>query len=150
MMNIKKIIIQTLGLLLLSPILLAKQSPIEGRWKTIDDETKKPKSVVEITQVDGTYVGHIKELIEPKEPNPLCDKCQGEKKDKPIIGLEFLWGLKESEPGAEWDSGKILDPKNGKTYKCKAKLVENGTKLEVRGYIGFSLIGRTQVWEKAD
>jgi uncharacterized protein (DUF2147 family) len=119
---------------------------IVGKWKTIDDETGKPKSVVEITQAGETFSGHILELLNPEKVDPVCEKCQDEKKDKPIKGLEIIWDLKETEKGKEWSGGKILDPKNGKIYKTRLRTKEDGKKLEVRGYIGFSLLGRSQTW----
>ncbi|MEF9942731.1 MAG: DUF2147 domain-containing protein, partial [Burkholderiaceae bacterium] len=73
-----------------------------------------------------------------------CDQCSGARKDQPVIGMTILWGLKNE--GDEWTGGEILDPKNGKTYKAKAKLVDGGKKLEVRGFLGISLFGRTQTW----
>lgn len=119
---------------------------VVGRWKTIDDETGQPKSVVEIFREGDEIKGKIVELINPKEPNPKCDKCPGEQKDQPIVGLQIISKLKESEAGAEWSGGQILDPNNGKVYKCRLRLQDEGKKLEVRGFIGFSLIGRSQVW----
>ncbi len=124
----------------------ADPSGVTGKWKTIDDETGKAKSIVEIYEDNGTYSGRIVKLfLEPHEvQNPNCDKCTGEKKDKPITGLQILSGLKKD--GDKWSGGDIMDPKNGKTYSCKAELAEGGAKLKLRGFIGFSLLGRTQTW----
>lgn len=121
-------------------------SGIVAKWKTIDDETGKPKSIVEIYEDNGNYSGRILKLFkEPsEEQNPKCDQCNGDKKDKPIIGMQILSGLKKD--GEKFSSGDIMDPKNGKTYSCKAELIENGAKLKLRGFIGFSLLGRTQTW----
>lgn len=120
-----------------------------GRWKTIDDETKEAKSIVVITEVDGKLVGTIEKLFrkEGEDQNPKCEKCSGDKKDQPIIGMQILQGLKKDK-GSEtkWSGGEILDPKNGKTYSCKLEVVDGGKKLDVRGFVGFSLIGRTQTW----
>lgn len=120
-----------------------------GRWTTIDDDSGKPKSVVRIWEEDGKLQGKIESLIlEPNEdPNPKCTKCDGERKDQPVIGMVILWDLKPD--GAKWSGGRILDPDNGSTYKCTLEPVEGGAKLKVRGYIGFSLLGRTQVWVAA-
>ena len=74
---------------------------------------------------------------------PICD---GDRKGKPVNGMTILWGLKKD--GDSWANGKILDPHNGKVYSAKMKLVEGGRKLEVRGFLGVSLLGRTQVWER--
>lgn len=130
--------------------LWAQSSPV-GRWTTIDDETKKPKSIVEIFEKDGMLYGKIEKLFRPEteDQNPKCDKCSGDKKDQPIIGMQILNGLKK-DSDIKWSGGEILDPKNGKTYSCKIELIEEGKKLQLRGYIGFSLLGRTQVWERAE
>lgn len=122
-------------------------SQIEGKWKTIDDETGKEKAIIEITQKDnGKYYGKIVELlIEPA--NDKCVKCKGDLKNQPLEGLEILRGLKKN--GESWEKGKITDPENGKTYKAKAEINDNGD-LDVRGYVGISLMGRTQTWKKTD
>ena len=120
---------------------------IEGKWKTIDDETGKPKSIVEIfKKSDGKYYGKVIQLlIKPADPN--CSGCKDDRKDKPILGMEVIRGL--SKDGSEFTKGTITDPKNGKTYKCNIKK-EGEDKLNVRGYIGFSALGRSQTWYKVD
>ncbi len=126
---------------------LAEPLGVTGKWKTIDDETGKPKSIVEIYEENGSYSGKIIKLfLEPNEvQNPNCDKCTGEKKDKPVTGMQILNGLKK-DGESKWSGGDIMDPKNGKTYSCKAELADGGAKLKLRGFIGFSLLGRTQTW----
>ncbi len=117
---------------------------IEGKWKTIDDETGEAKSVVEIyKKSNGQYYGKISQLL-GKVENENCVKCSDDRKNKPLVGLEIIRGLKKS--GSEFTGGTITDPKSGKTYKCT--ITRSGDKLNVRGYIGFSLIGRTQTWHK--
>lgn len=123
----------------------AADDAVTGKWKTIDDETGKPKSVVEIFQDGEVVKGRIAQLIDPSEPNPVCKECPGDKKGKPIQGLEIIWDMHPKGDG-EWADGQILDPKNGKTYKCRLRLKDDGAKLEVRGFIGFSLLGRSQLW----
>lgn len=119
---------------------------IEGKWKTIDDETGKAKSYVEIfKKSDGKYYGKVVQLlIKPADPN--CTGCKDDRKGKPILGMEVVRGL--SKDGSEFTGGTITDPKNGKTYKCT--ITRDGDKLNVRGYMGISLLGRTQTWQKAD
>lgn len=126
----------------------AQSTPV-GKWKTIDDETKQPKSIVEIFEKDGVLYGRIDKLFRnaDEDQNPKCDKCSGDKKDQLILGMQILNGLKK-DSDTKWEDGEILDPKNGKTYSCKVELVEDGKKLKVRGFIGFSLLGRTQMWER--
>src|SRR5512140_807785 len=118
-----------------------------GRWTTIDDATKKEKSIVEIYEENGKLFGKIEKLLDPKpdDPEPVCKKCEGELKDKPILGLRIMWDFKKDGSG-----GRILDPDNGKVYKCKLSPTDGGKKLDVRGFIGISLLGRTQTWLRAE
>ncbi|SDM35786.1 DUF2147 domain-containing protein [Chryseobacterium taihuense] len=119
---------------------------IEGKWKTIDDETKQAKSIVEIyKKSDGKYYGKVSQLlIKPADPN--CSGCKDDRKGKPILGMEIIRGL--AKDGDEFTGGTITDPKTGKTYKCT--ITKDGDKLNVRGYMGFSLLGRTQIWQKVN
>ncbi len=134
--------------LLVAANLWAQENSVVGKWKTIDDETGKPKSIVEIIKDGENFKGRVVNLLNPEKPNPVCEKCEGEKKDQPIMGMEIMWGLTEKEPGAEWGGGEILDPNNGKVYKVRLRLKEEGKQLEVRGFIGFSLLGRSQRWHR--
>lgn len=118
-------------------------SPV-GVWKTIDDATGKAKSLIKVWEKDGAVYGTIIKLIDPSEPDPICDKCTGKLKDKAIVGMTIMRGLKKD--GDEYSGGTILDPENGKTYKVLIQVVEGGKRLKVRGYIGISLLGRTQHW----
>jgi len=121
-----------------------------GVWKTIDDETGKPKSLVRITESNGELRGKIEKLFrEPGEdPNPKCEKCEGTLKDQPVIGMTIITGMKKD--GSEYNGGQILDPNNGKVYKSKLTLVDGGKKLDVRGYIGVPMLGRTQTWVRQE
>ena len=134
-----------IGLLLLSTFACA-QDTVEGVWKTIDDESGKVKSHIEIYQKGNKYYGKVLKVVDPDAPeNPKCQNCDGKFKDQPIEGLEIMWGLEKD--GEEYSDGKILDPENGKTYKCKIWLDEsNSNKLRVRGYLLF--LYRTQTWER--
>jgi uncharacterized protein (DUF2147 family) len=143
-----KTILVTLFLTMLTASTYADTLSPEGHWVTIDDDTGEAKSHVTIWMEDGELKGRIDKLIDPEEPNPVCEACKGKRKNQPIEGMTFIWGL--SEDGKEWNGGYILDPGNGKEYKAKIKVTEKGQKLEVRGFIGFSLIGRTQVWNRLD
>ncbi|MCE9649935.1 MAG: DUF2147 domain-containing protein [Parvibaculum sp.] len=126
---------------------LASATP-EGRWRTVDDKTHKEKSIVEITEVNGELQGKVVKLLNrgDKPANPICDKCEGDRKGKPVIGMTILWGLKQD--GDEWSGGEILDPESGETYDAKLALEDEGQKLEVRGFLGISLLGRTQTWAR--
>ncbi|MDR3491157.1 MAG: DUF2147 domain-containing protein [Gammaproteobacteria bacterium] len=125
-------------------------SPV-GSWITIDDVTGKQKSIIKITEnSDHALVGKIiKTFPTPGEiPLKICSACTDEKHNQPILGMIVLTGLKEKDN--QWDGGRILDPRNGKYYKCFMQVMDDGKKLKVRGYIGFSLLGRTQIWIRAN
>jgi len=132
--------------LMFSLSLLADVMSPVGRWKTIDDATGKEKSIVEIWIEDGVLFGRVDSLFieEGEDPNPLCDKCKGERYNQPVLGMIIIWDMKEK--GEYWQGGKILDPENGKIYGCKLKVIDNGKRLEMRGFLGISLLGRTQYW----
>lgn len=132
-----------LGLLTLATTLaLADSNSPVGNWKNISDKTNKPEAIIQIWEESGELHGKLIKLFDQKET--LCKACKDDKKDKPLIGLEILWGLKKD--GQEWEGGKILDPDNGTIYSAKLALIEGGQKLKVRGFLGFSLFGRSQIW----
>jgi len=129
------------------------QSPIVGTWQTIDDEGPskgKASSYIEIFDNSGVYSGKIvKLLIDP--PDKICDQCKGNLKNKPLIGMIILNGMKKTgnmdkKLGEEYTGGTILDPDSGATYKCKMWVKDNV--LTARGYIGISLFGRSQEWQR--
>ena len=156
-MKLRENTIYTLALLLIfamSGCSLAAQnkarvllnSPL-GFWKTIDDAKGTASSIVQITKSKGKLQGKVVNILDTeKGPNPKCTECTGENKNKPVLGMQILKGL--SQDGKEWSGGKILDPKNGKWYKCYIEVLDKGKKLKVRGYIGLALIGRTQYWHR--
>ncbi len=119
---------------------------IFGKWKSFDDETKKLESIIEVYEKDGKAYAKIVSIIDTERQDAVCTACKGRKKDKPILGMDILSGLKKK--GDEWSGGKILDPKSGKEYKCYIKLLDKNT-LKIRGYIGFSMFGRTAIWKRA-
>lgn len=123
-------------------------SPV-GTWNTIDDETKKPKSLVRITEKDGVISGTVEKIMDPAKQDSKCDDCAADdpRKGKPVIGMTILTGLKK-EGDNVYGGGQILDPKNGKTYKAKVTVIDGGKKLEMRGSILF--IGRTQTWVRVE
>ncbi|EXA64229.1 hypothetical protein J504_2676 [Acinetobacter baumannii 348935] len=137
-----------LGLLGLSALANAAD-PLNGTvWKTIDDETKQPKAIVKFTeQKNGTLSASIQSVLTPGEEN-ACTKCEGPYHNKSLKGFTIVKGLKNTG-GTSYDSGSILDPKSGKTYKLKGNLTDGGKKLELRGYIGVSALGRNQTWIRA-
>lgn len=129
-------------LLFLSIQFYGQNATVIGKWKTIDEDGK-PKSIVEIYEKSDKIYGKVIDILEIENKNKKCTKCSGEDKNKPILGMVIIKGLKKE--GAEYNDGEILDPKNGKTYQCFINL-EGNDKLKVRGFIGFSLFGRTQYW----
>lgn len=138
-----------LGLGLFAAIAHAQATPA-GLWKTIDDETKKERSLIRISESGGVFTGKLEKLLEtPAKPDPVCDKCSDERKDKPLVGMTLIKGVKQSDSDkARWDGGEILDPNNGKTYKVRLTPNEGGKTLEVRGFIG--PFYRNQTWIRAE
>lgn len=137
--------------LVLAAFAAQAQSTPAGLWKTIDDETKTEKSLVRISEAGGVFSGRIEKLLDPAKQTSTCDKCEGERKGKPIAGMTIIEGVKKTEgKDNQWDGGHILDPNNGKTYKVRLTPVDDNKKLEVRGYIGAPLLGRTQTWLRVE
>ena len=140
----------TLGLFLsfANTVIAENLSPV-GLWKTIDDKTGKPRSLIRINESNGEYSATIeKGLLVTDTGEAICDKCSDERKNQKLLGMKIVKGLKKNGP--QYDGGEILDPDNGKTYRCKMKLDETGNSLEVRGFIGISLLGRSQIWNRVE
>jgi len=126
--------------------LFALQTPsVEGTWINIDDETGVKKSEITLYVEDGKLYGRIERLLLPEDQGKICSNCRGKDKDQPIEGLIIVKGL--SKDGNQWTAGDILDPANGKRYDCTIKLDDANT-LNVRGFLGFSFLGRTQIWQR--
>ena len=117
-----------------------------GTWQTIDDHTGQPKALVQITQdAGGALNGKVIKGLNPNDqPDRRCTACTDARKDQLILGMTIITDMKKDGDG--WDGGQILDPENGKLYKCKMHVEEGGQKLVVRGYIGVALLGRSQTW----
>jgi uncharacterized protein (DUF2147 family) len=126
----------------------AETGPV-GTWTTIDDHTHRARSLVEISEHDGVLSGRIVRLFRDpgEDPNPRCEDCKGSRHNQPVLGMTILWNLHRD--GGDWNGGEILDPESGEIYRVTVHAANQGNQLEVRGYIGFSLFGRTQVWERA-
>lgn len=134
------------------PALAASTSPV-GTWQQVDDDTGKVTSIIRITENNGTLEGTVLKVMNmspekiARDGNPpICTQCDGKRHNQPIEGMVIMWGL--TRDGDEWNGGHVLDPSSGKIYKVKLNLVDGGQKLKVRGYMGFSLFGRTQVWQR--
>lgn len=132
-----------------SSLFAAENSPI-GRWRTISDKTGKQTGVIEITESNGVLFGRIIKMnLQPGDPpDPVCKKCDGLEHDQRIMGMTILKGFKRD--GDEWDGGTLLDPRSGSVYSGELRMGEDGKTLLVRGYIGISLLGRTQTWQRDD
>ena len=129
---------------------LAQATPA-GLWKTVDDSTKKEKSLVRIVESGGVYTGKVEKVIDPDAPkDAVCKDCTDDRKDKPVVGMTIIRNMKASGDKDVFEGGDILDPNNGKVYSAKLTLVEGGKKLDVRGYIGTPLLGRTQTWQRVE
>jgi len=144
MINTNKYI---LFFLLCSFAISVNAQTIFGKWNSFDEETKKLESVIEVYKKDGKAYAKIISIVDTERQDALCLECKGKRKNQPILGMDILSGLKQK--GDEWSGGKILDPKNGKEYKCYIKLLDMDT-LKIRGYIGFSMFGRTAIWKRAE
>ena len=128
----------------------AQSTPV-GVWKTIDDKTKTEKAQIRITEAGGVYSAKIEKLLAADaKPDSVCDKCSDDRKDKPIVGMEIMRGVKRSDSDNTWDGGTILDAAEGKVYKVRLQTADGGKKLEVRGYVGMPMMGRTQTWIRVE
>jgi uncharacterized protein (DUF2147 family) len=127
---------------------MAQMTPL-GLWQTISDTDGKATSEVRITSTPAGLVGVVeKALTTSNEPN--CDKCTDERKGQSKLGMQIIRGAKKAEGKDVWEDGNILDPNNGTVYKLKLSPIEGGKKLEVRGFVGFALLGRTQTWVRVE
>ena len=118
-----------------------------GLWKTIDDKTGKPRSLVRIYEEGGLLFGRIERGFDPAQQNRVCDKCTDERRGQPLLNMVILRNLKAAGDG-EYADGDILDPDNGSVYRCKIRLEDGGKKLVVRGFVGVAMFGRSQTWER--
>ncbi len=143
--NIKQVMIVLAALFATSQVMA--QTAV-GQWKTIDDETGEVKSIVTIQEENGVLTGKVLQIMDETKRQEVCKKCDGSRKNQPIEGMTIIWDMKDK--AGNYEDGKILDPENGKVYSANMKVLDGGKKLEVRGFIGFALIGRSQVWEKVE
>ena len=139
----KKILITILSIFFITT---GFSQTIFGAWNSFDEETNRLESVIEVYEKNDQVFAKIIKITNLENQGATCINCSGERKNTPILGMNILTGLKKD--GDEWSGGKILDPKNGKEYKCYIQLLDENT-LKIRGYIGFSMFGRTAIWKKA-
>ena len=133
-----------------SVLAMAQNTPA-GLWRTIDDDGKTEKSTVRIVITNGVLSGKVEHITDPAKATEKCVKCEDDRKDQPIVGMTIINDVKQDpeEPGL-WTGGLILDPAKGSTYKVRLKTIDGGKKLEVRGYIGSPMFGRSQTWLRAE
>ena len=143
MINMKKNVLTTLILFISFTV---SSQTIFGKWNTKNEDTGEIDSVIEVYEKNGKAYAKVIEIKDPERQNSVCTACEGKNKNKKILGLDILTGLEKDDD--EWSGGKILDPRNGKVYKCYIKLA-NPNKLKLRGYIGVSLFGKTAYWHRA-
>lgn len=137
------------GIFFTTLVFAANSTPPVGYWKTIDDVTGQPKSILKIWETpEHTLQGRIMKIYpDPgKDEHELCTACKGDNHNKPIVGLMIMWNFKFD--GEQWENGRILDARTGKIYHCNMKLINNGQNLHVHGYVGIPLFGRTQTWNR--
>ena len=139
--------ILTIGVFFLTLGTIQSQSvkSVIGKWKTIDDETGQAKSIVEIYEKSGMLYGKVVSILRADHKKDVCTECDGAEKNKPILGMVIISGLKKE--GDEYSGGTILDPTNGKKYKCYITL-DSPDKLKLRGFVGIAIMGRTQYWTR--
>ena len=127
----------------------AQTTPV-GLWQSIDDGNGQPKAEILIAQrADGGLSGRVeRSLLANPSTDTTCVLCSDDRKNQPKIGMEIIRGGKKAEGKDVWEGGKILDPENGKEYSLRLTPTDGGRKLEVRGYIGAPILGRTQVWNR--
>jgi uncharacterized protein (DUF2147 family) len=136
----------TIALTFTASAAMAQMTPV-GLWKTIDDNDGTAKSEIRIVETAGVISGKLERDLNPKaKPDDKCVECKDDRKDQPIVGLELIRGLTKVEGKDVWQGGTIVEPSTGKIYKMTMTPIEGGKKIEMRGYIGMPLFGRTQTW----
>jgi uncharacterized protein (DUF2147 family) len=124
------------------------QSPV-GLWRTIDDATGKEKALVRVSETGGVFSAKIEKLLAPDaKPDAKCDQCTDSRKDQPVVGLTIMRNVKKNDN--VYDGGDILDANNGKVYRVKLTLASDNKKMEVRGFIGMPMLGRSQSWQRVE
>jgi len=144
LMTVVAVVAESAGVV---PLRAAEQTAV-GLWEQVDEGSGKAESWFKISERSGVYVGNVvKIFFKPGEDeNWVCDKCEGSEKGAPVLGLALIKGMQRN--GLTYENGTIMDPRDGSVYRALMKLSPDGQKLEVRGYLGISLFGRSQVWKR--
>lgn len=137
----------SLAIIFLSFTSIGFSQTIFGFWNSFDEETNRVESVIEIYEKEALVFAKVNRITDAEKQGATCSMCNGERKNKVILGMDILTGLKRD--GNQWSGGKILDPKNGKEYTCYVKLLDQNT-LKIRGYIGHAAFGRTVIWKRTE
>jgi uncharacterized protein (DUF2147 family) len=145
----KKMLTTFVALTVMAGGVWAQATPA-GLWRTIDDETKTEKSLVRITETGGVFTGKVEKIADATKQDSKCEKCSDARKDQRVIGMTIVSGVKKAENDAYFEGGEILDPNNGKLYRVRMTPKDGGKTLEVRGYVGTPMLGRTQVWQRVE
>lgn len=126
------------------------QPTAAGLWEQIDEKTGKPESWFNIAEKDGVYFGVVVKMFQkPGEPPPeswRCTKCEGAEKNAQVLGMSLIKGMKRK--GLKYEDGTITDPRDGSVYRALMEVSPDGKHMEVRGYLGIALLGRSQTWNR--
>lgn len=143
--SISSFLTLTAGALLSTSVFAAS---LDGtQWQTIDDKTGEKKAIIQLYENNGRVSGKIIKVLDREKAKAVCTKCPGSLKNQPIEGLRILTGLK-ADGNNRWRDGKLVDPETGKVYSGKLTLSDNGQSLDLRGYVGTPLFGRSQTWQR--
>ena len=134
--------------LTVSALAFAQSPTPAGAWKTIDDSTGKEKAVVRITEANGVLTGKVEKLLDPAKLDSKCDECSDSRKGQPVLGMTILRNVKKGD--SYWEGGDILDAANGKVYRVHLTPSADNKTMDVRGYIGMPMLGRTQKWIRVE
>lgn len=145
-MRLRRLIF-TIPFLCIPALAAAEPTPV-GLWKSIDDATHKPRAFIRLYEQAGEIFGRVESSVDPNDPTEFCTRCDGDRKNKPVIGMVILRHMKKH--GAEYSGGDILDPDSGWVYRCRLWLQDGGASLVVRGFLGISLAGRSQTWLRVE
>ncbi len=115
-----------------------------GLWQSVSDIDGRPKALIRIRESQGEYLGVVEEVINPEKRDARCEECPGERHNQPVRGLTVITGVRWD--GKHFTGGEILDPDNGNVYSCRLTPIDGGSRLQVRGFLGLALFGRTQTW----
>ncbi len=145
MKQLKRLMFFAMALCLTMP---AVANQLQGLWLSHDDNGK-PTGYINILEENGVYKGVIEKGLDSDKEEKFCTACRDERKGKRLIGMTVLKEVMKKSNN-NYQGAEILDPFSGNTYRVKLTLKDEGQTLDVRGYVGVSLFGRTQTWKRAE